>query len=461
MFAFEKRVLRNGLKVFASRDMTTPLCAFNLLYDVGAKDENPEKTGFAHLFEHLMFGGSKNVKDFDEELENIGGENNAFTNNDFTNYYISLPVQHLETAFRLESDRMKNLTINKARLSVQQKVVIEEYRQRYSNQPYGDASLFLRPLTFTCHPYRWSTIGKSIEQIEGITVEDVRNFYDTFYMPDNAILSVVGDVEPEKIFALAEKWFGDIPRGERSARSLPVEPKQVEARHERVTRDVPANAIYKNYHVTERASEGFYAFDMISDILSNGESSRLYIELVKKERLFSDIDAYVSGDIEPGVFSISGRLNDGVSYESACAGIERQLQRMRNELVSDYELTKIKNKVETALRFSNIKVLDKALNIAFFELLGDAAMITDEAAKYDDVSAEMLQRYAQEFLVESNCSTLFYEANVGACEANVGTCEANVGTCEANVGACEANVGACEANVDACEANVGACVADE
>ncbi|MDR2556498.1 MAG: insulinase family protein [Bacteroidales bacterium] len=405
---FKKHILSNGLKVIASRDTTTSLCAFNLLYDVGAKDENPEKTGFAHLFEHLMFGGSKNVKDFDEELENIGGENNAFTNNDFTDYYISVPREHIETAFRLESDRMQNLTINKTRLSVQQKVVIEEYRQRYLNQPYEDASLFLRPLTFTRHPYRWSTIGKSIEHIESITVEDVHNFYNTFYMPDNAILSVVGDIDADDVFAFAEKWFGSIPRGGRGVRSLPVEPIQVSPRLERVTRDVPANALYRNYHIGGRGEESFYVFDMISDILSNGESSRLYIELVKKERLFSDIDAYVSGDIEPGTFLISGRLNDGVSYEKACEGIERQLERVRTELVGDYELAKIKNKVETALLFSNIKALDKALNLAFFELLGGAEMIADEAKKYAAVTPLMLQQYASRHLIESNCSALEY-----------------------------------------------------
>jgi predicted Zn-dependent peptidase len=305
---------------------------------------------------------------------------------------------------------MQDLTINKTRLAVQQKVVVEEYRQRYLNQPYGDASLVLRPLTFTRHPYRWSTIGKSIEHIESITVEDVRNFYDTFYMPDNAILSVVGDVAPEYIFALAEKWFGSIPRGGRTARSLPVEPVQVSPRLERLTRDVPANALYRNYHIGGRGEDSFYIFDIISDILSNGESSRLYIELVKKERLFSDIDAYVSGDIEPGTFSISGRLNDGVSYERAYEGIERQLERIRTEPVSDYELTKIKNKVETALRFSNIKALDRALNLAFFELLGDASLIADEAKKYEAVTPSMLQQYASRFLIDSNCSTLEYHA---------------------------------------------------
>ncbi|MDR0763204.1 MAG: insulinase family protein [Bacteroidales bacterium] len=407
---FEKHILSNGLKVIASRDRTTLLCAFNILYDVGAKDENPEKTGFAHLFEHLMFGGSKNVKDFDAELENIGAENNAFTNNDFTNYYISVPREHIETAFRLESDRMQNLTINKTRLSVQQKVVIEEYRQRYLNQPYSDASLFLRPLTFTCHPYRWSTIGKSIEQIESITLEDVRNFYNTFYMPDNAILSVVGDIAADDVFALAEKWFGDIPRGGRTVRSLPVEPLQISPRLERITRDVPANALYQNYHIGRRGEESFYVFDIISDILSNGESSRLYIELVKKERLFSDIDAYVSGDIEPGTFSISGRLNDGVSYERACEGIEMQLERIRTEPVSDYELTKIKNKVETALRFSNIKALDKALNLAFFELLGGSERIVDEAKKYAAVTPSMLKQHTSRYLIKNNCSTLEYYA---------------------------------------------------
>jgi predicted Zn-dependent peptidase len=404
----KKHILSNGLKVIASRDTTTPLCAFNLLYNVGAKDENPKKTGFAHLFEHLMFGGSKNVKDFDEELENIGGENNAFTNNDFTNYYISVPREHIETAFRLESDRMQNLTINKTRLSVQQKVVIEEYRQRYLNQPYGDASLFLRPLTFTKHPYGWSTIGKSIEHIESITVEDVRDFYNTFYMPDNAILSVVGDIVAEDVFTLAEKWFGSIPRGGRGTRTLPVEPQQVSPRVERITRDVPANALYRNYHIGGRGEESFYVFDIISDILSNGESSRLYIELVKKERLFSDIDAYVSGDIEPGTFSISGRLNEGVSYKQACERIDRQLERIRMEIISDYELDKVKNKTETALRFSNVKALDKALNLAFFELLGNASLIADEAKKYAAVTPLMLKQYASRCLIDSNCSTLEY-----------------------------------------------------
>ncbi|MEG2666835.1 MAG: pitrilysin family protein, partial [Bacteroidales bacterium] len=295
---YESCVLDNGLKVLVHKDTSTPIVAFNLLYDVGSKDEDPNKTGFAHLFEHLMFSGSKHVKDFDEELEKVGGENNAFTNNDFTNYYISIPKDNLETAFRLESDRMLSLSITEKKLKVQKGVVSEEFKERYLNQPYGDASLIMRPLCYVRHPYAWSTIGKDISHIESINLEDVKIFYHTYYRPDNAILVVAGDVEALDIFERSQKWFGGIPRGNRPLRKLPVEPIQTRARHACVYREVPSDAIYKAYHIGARMEEDFYTFDLISDVFSNGKSSRFYVELVKNQRLFNDLNAYVSADID-------------------------------------------------------------------------------------------------------------------------------------------------------------------
>ncbi len=408
---YKETVLDNGLRVLVHQDAATSMVAFNLIYDVGSKDEDPQKTGFAHLFEHLMFSGSKHVRDFDEELDRVGASNNAFTNNDFTNYYITTPKDALETAFRLESDRMQYLTISQKKLDVQKGVVIEEFKERCLNQPYGDADLLFRPLCYTVHSYAWSTIGKSIEQIESVSLKDVKEFYQTYYKPDNAILTVAGPVEVEEIFEMARKWFGAIPRGNRPARKLPVEPVQTQARRESVKRDVPANAIYKAYHIGPRMSDDFYIFDLVSDVLSNGESSRFHTRLVKERKLFNSVNAYVSGDIEPGLFLVSGFLEEGVPFETAERAVDEEIARMMQEDVPENELQKVKNKVETALLFSNMKAIDKAMNLGYFALMGEAGALNREDAKYRSLESADLREAVSRCLRQENSTVLYYEAS--------------------------------------------------
>lgn len=402
--------LSNGLRVLVHTDRNTALVAFNLLYKVGAKDEDPRKTGFAHLFEHLMFSGSKHVKDYDEALDKVGGTTNAFTNNDFTDYYISLPKEAVETAFFVESDRMRNLTLSQKKLDVQKGVVIEEFKERCLNQPYGDTDMLLRALSYRNHPYAWSTLGKEIAHIEAVTLQDVKAFYNTFYMPDNAILSVSGPVEPEEMFSLAEKWFGNIPRGGRAGLPLPAEPVQREARRQTVERKVPSNAFYRTYHMGPRMSHDFYVFDIVSDILSNGDSSRFYTRLVKERKLFSNLNAYVSGDMEPGLFLISGIMEDGVDFERAEKAVEEELSRLGEEKVGEKELQKVKNKVETILLFGNMKGEDKAMNLGYFEMMQSADVLSHEVEAYGAVTADDIRRAARETFVPANSNTLYYKA---------------------------------------------------
>lgn len=407
---YESLTLDNGLRILVHTDRNTSLVAFNLIYDVGSKDESEDKTGFAHLFEHLMFSGSRHVPDYDEALDRVGATNNAFTNNDFTNYYISLPKDALETAFFVESDRMQNLRINRRKLEVQKGVVIEEFKERCLNRPYGDTDMLIRPLAYRKHPYAWSTIGKDVSHIESVSLEDVRIFYDTFYMPDNAILSVAGPVESPEVFALARKWFGGIPRGNRPARVFPREEVQVEARVETVERKVPADAFYRAYHMGSRMSPDFYVFDLVSDILSNGESSRFYTRLVKERKLFSNLNAYVSGDIEPGLFLVSGLLEEGVSFAEAEAAVEEEVALLSSEKVTDKELQKVKNKLETSLLFSNMKALDKAMNLGYFELMGSARALSGEDSVYRAVSSEEILAAVSRTLRKENSNTLYYKA---------------------------------------------------
>lgn len=407
---YRETVLDNGLKVLVHTDRSTAMVAFNLIYDVGAKDEDPQRTGFAHLFEHLMFGGSKNVKDFDMELEKVGASNNAFTNNDFTNYYITVPPDALQVAFRVESDRMRDLTLTPRKLEVQKGVVIEEFKERCLNQPYGDSDLLVRPLCYRKHPYAWSTIGKKIEHIEQVTLAEVKSFYNTFYKPDNAILTVAGPVEADAVFEMARQWFGAIPKGNRPPRRLPQEPVQTKARTKTVGRKVPADAIYKTFHMGPRMSDDFYVFDLVSDILSNGESSRFYTSLVKEKKLFNSINAYVSGDIEPGMFLVSGFLEEGVDFARAEDAVNQEIERLILEPVRESELEKVKNKLETALLFSNMKAIDKAMNLGYFELMGSAAALNAEDGKYRGVTALQIQEAVKRCLTPANSSTLYYQA---------------------------------------------------
>ncbi len=409
MINYKKHQLSNGLTIITHFDDSTPIVAFNLLYNVGARDENPEKTGFAHLFEHLMFGGSINIPNFDEPLQRVGGENNAFTNNDVTNYYITLPKENIETAFWLESDRMLSLAFSEKSLEVQRNVVIEEFRQRYLNQPYGDVWLHLRPLAYKKHSYQWATIGKEISHIENASMQDVKDFFFTHYRPNNAILVVAGNIQHEEVIQLSEKWFGNIPTGEIKQRNLPKEPQQTEARKLTLERDVPANAIYKAYHICKRTDNDFYVFDLISDLLSRGNSSRFYQSLIKEQKLFSEIDAYVTGDFDPGLLVISGKLSEGVDFETAENAIHKEIEKLQTELINANDLQKLKNNVESHHVFGQMSVLNKAMALAFAELMGDIELVNNEVAKYNSITSQQIKDIANKFLIENNCSTLYYK----------------------------------------------------
>lgn len=408
MILFEKFTLTNGLKVIVHKDISTPIVAFNVLYNVGARDEDENHTGFAHLFEHLMFGGSVNIPNFDEPLQKVGGENNAFTSNDITNYYITLPKENLETAFWLESDRMLSLAFTDKSLEVQRQVVIEEFKQNYLNQPYGDVWLLLRPLAYQIYPYKWATIGKEISHIENATMQDVKDFFNTFYTPNNAILSVAGNIELDEIKQLTEKWFGSIPSGNNNNRNLPKEPAQKEARRLEVKRKVPANAIYKAYKMCSKTHPDFYATDLLTDILSLGNSSKLYISLIKEQKLFSNINAYVLGSFDDGLLIISGHISENVSFSDAENGIINELEKIKKLAVTPKELEKVKNKVESMQAFSETSVLNKAMNLAINELLGDVNKVNTDIEAYRKVSAEDIRRLANEIFNESNSSTLIY-----------------------------------------------------
>ena len=411
MIDFEKTTLPNGLTLLTHKERNTSLVSVNILYNVGARDENRERTGFAHLFEHLMFGGSANIPSYDQVADSVGAENNAFTTNDITNYYITLPAQFLETALWLESDRMNLLDFSEKSLSVQKNVVTEEYRQRYLNQPYGDLWLMLRPLAYKVHPYRWCTIGKDIAHVQNATLQEVEDFFFRYYRPNNAIIAIAGNVEHAEVQQLVEKWFGGIARGADNNRCLPVEPEQTEARKEVVRRDVPASVIAKSYKMCNRLDPDYYVYDLISDILSNGKSSRMYNELVKNRRLFTKIDACITGDIDEGQFLVTGYIADGVSPETADQAIEEQLQAIAEQPVDGYELQKVKNNVETTLLFSQYKSIDRAMRLAYFENLGDAAMANDEPRLYASVTPADIQRVAVAAFQPQRCSTLYYLKN--------------------------------------------------
>lgn len=407
---FKRFTLDNGLRLLVHQDTSTPIVAFNILYDVGARDEDENLTGFAHLFEHLMFGGSKNIPEFDKPLQAVGGQNNAFTSNDITNYYITLPKQNIDTAFWLESDRMLDLAFTPKSLEVQRNVVIEEFKQRYLNQPYGDVWLLLRPLAYEHHPYKWATIGKEIAHIENAKMEDVKAFFNKHYNPENAILVIAGDVTPDEMLEKTMHWFGGIQNKEEYVRNLPKEPKQTEARFLKVERDVPQSAIYKVWHICDRFHPDYYAYDLATDILSRGNSSRLYQKLVKENEVFSEIHAYQMGSTDSGLFVISGNVRDNISLEEADKAIIEVIEELKNTPIPENELTKVKNKVESTDAFTHLNVLNKAMKLAFCELQGDVNLVNTESDLYYKVTPSDISRVVKESLVPENCSTLYYQA---------------------------------------------------
>jgi zinc protease len=408
MISFQKYTLSNGLRVLVHEDNTTPMAAVNILYDVGSRDENPARTGFAHLFEHLMFGGSQHIPDYDGPVQLAGGENNAFTSNDITNYYLTLPSSNLETAFWLESDRMLQLDFSQHSLDVQRNVVIEEFKQRYLNQPYGDIWLLLRPLAYKVHPYLWDTIGKNISHIENASLEDVKKFFYTHYCPDRAILSVAGNVKADSIFSLAEKWFGGIDRKSPYKRILPQEPEQKEKRTLEVKKKVPADAIYMAYHCCSRTDKEFYAVDLLTDILSGGKSSRLYNALVKEKKLFSEINAFTTAEFDKSVVMVTGKVLEGVKLIDAEKAIGEELNKIKTEKAEEREVQKVKNKVLANLEFGDIDIANRALNLAYYELTGDANEANLQQERYLSVTAEDIQQQAQQIFREQNCSVLYY-----------------------------------------------------
>lgn len=408
MIKFERFLLANGLRVIVHQDNSTPMAVLNVMYDVGARDEDPEKTGFAHLFEHLMFGGSINIPNYDGPLQVAGGENNAFTTNDLTNYYIQLPAENLETAFWLESDRMLSLAFGEKSLDVQRKVVCEEFKEHYLNKPYGDVWHKMRELAYKVHPYRWMTIGKELSHIENASLEDVKSFFFRHYRPANAILVVAGNVTTERVRNLAEKWFSEIPSGEKYERKILQEPKQNEIRKLEVKADVPLDAFYKCWHIYPRLDQRYYIADLITEILSGGGSSRLFQSLVKEKKLFSNIECYHSGNVDAGTLVIEGKLVKGIKMDEADNAVEDEIEKMRLELVTVAELEKVKNKIESTLAFEDLSLMSRATNLAFYELLGDADMMNAELEKYSAVSAEDIRNESRIIFSPVNSNTLYY-----------------------------------------------------
>ncbi len=411
MIQFEKFTLSNGLRVIVHQDNSTPMAVLDMMYDVGARDEDPERTGFAHLFEHLMFGGSVNIKNYDEPLQMAGGENNAYTTNDLTNYYIQLPSQNLETAFWLESDRMLSLAFSEKSLNVQRKVVCEEFKEHYLNKPYGDAWHRMRELAYQVHPYRWMTIGKELSHIENAKLKDVKEFFFKHYRPVNAIMVVAGDVNLENVKMLAEKWFGELPSGEKYQRNIPQEPVQTEERRAEVKAKVPLDAFYKSWHMPARLDKRYYAADLISDILSGGGSSRLYQSLVKEKQLFSNIECYHFGSSDSDLLAIEGKLVKGILLGDAEKAVEQELDKMKNVLISEAELQKVKNKTESMMAFEDMSVMSRANSLAYYELLGDAAWMNLELEKYAAVTTEDILKESQNIFSTNNSNTLFYHSN--------------------------------------------------
>ncbi len=410
MIQFSRFVLPNGLRVLVHEDNSTPMAVVNVLYDVGARDEDPNRTGFAHLFEHLMFGGSINIPEYDDELQKAGGENNAYTTNDLTNYYCQLPSANIETAFWLESDRMLSLAFSKKSLEVQRKVVCEEFKEHYINRPYGDIWFKMREMAYEQHPYRWMTIGKELRHVEEASLDDVKKFFKKHYTPANAILVVAGNVVTEQVYELAIKWFGDIPAGVKYNRQVPQEQEQQEAKRMDITADVPVDAFLKTWHMPSRLDPAYYVADLITDILGSGASSRLYQSLVKEKQLFTNIDCYHFGSTDAGLICVDGKLVKGVRPEDAELAVQAQLDLLMKEGVSVLELEKVKNKTESTMAFEDMSVMNRAASLAYYELLGDANLMNTELDRYNEVTADQLVELSRKLFEEKNSHTLFYRA---------------------------------------------------
>ena len=410
MITYQKKILKNGLTVLVNRDHSSKLAAVNILYKVGSRNEDPSRTGFAHLFEHLMFRGTKQVASFDLPVQLASGDNNAFTNNDYTDFYITLPKENIATALWLESDRMVGLEITPEKLEAEKRVVIEEFRQRYLNQPYGDQMMLLRKMAYQVHPYRWATIGRSIDHIAAASLEEVQRFYHTHYHPSNAILSLSADLPEEEMIALAEEWFGGIPSRDISTQPIPQEPLQTAPRHREVERDVPATTVTLAFPMGGRTSAEFYLGDLVSDLLSGGDSARLYQHLVKEQHLLASVNAYITGDVDPGLFVFTGQLLPGVPPEQATEAFYAEIATLQSEPVGDYELEKVKNKFEANTLFGELNVMNKAMNLGFYEMIGDLELINRETAEYRAITKPQIQSFCQRIFCPERSNTLIYKA---------------------------------------------------
>lgn len=411
MIKYEQTQLSNGLTVIANRDTASRMAAVNILYKVGARDENPNRTGLAHLFEHLMFRGTHLIPDFDTPVQMACGENNAFTNNDYTDFYITLPCDNIETALWLESDRMTGLNLSAEACEIEKRVVIEEFRQRYLNQPYGDLNMLLREMVYTTHPYRWATIGISPDHIAEASIEEIHNFYHRFYHPSNAILSISGDIAAERVFEMAEKWFGGIkPNLDFRPAALPTEPKQTTARRLEVERDVPATTIVIAFHMGNRLSKDFYLGDITSDLLAGGDSARLYEHLIKGKSLFASVNAYISGDVDEGMFVFTGQLLPTTTEQDAESALWEEIRQLQSGEISDYELEKVKNKFEANTLFGELNVMNKAMNLGYYSMIGDLPLINREIAIYRSLTKEQIADFSRHTFTQENSSTLIYRA---------------------------------------------------
>lgn len=411
MIKYEQTQLSNGLTVIANRDTASRMAAVNILYKVGARDENPNRTGLAHLFEHLMFRGTHLIPDFDTPVQMACGENNAFTNNDYTDFYITLPCDNIETALWLESDRMTGLNLSAEACEIEKRVVIEEFRQRYLNQPYGDLNMLLREMVYTTHPYRWATIGISPDHIAEASIEEIHNFYHRFYHPSNAILSISGDIAAERVFEMAEKWFGGIkPNLDFRPSALPTEPKQTTARRLEVERDVPATTIVIAFHMGNRLSKDFYLGDITSDLLAGGDSARLYEHLIKGKSLFASVNAYISGDVDEGMFVFTGQLLPTTTEQEAESALWEEIRQLQSGEISDYELEKVKNKFEANTLFGELNVMNKAMNLGYYSMIGDLPLINREIAIYRSLTKEQIADFSRHTFTQENSSTLIYRA---------------------------------------------------
>ncbi|MFI3319730.1 MAG: pitrilysin family protein [Rikenellaceae bacterium] len=411
MISYSQKILNNGLTVIVNRDRVSKLAAINILYKVGARNEDPSRTGFAHLFEHLMFRGTERNPNFDIIVQMASGENNAFTNNDYTDFYITLPKIHIETALELEADRMRGLALTPEKLELEKMVVVEEFKQRYLNQPYGDTLMLLRDMCYKVHPYRWATIGLTPEHIEAATMEDVESFYSRFYTPSNAILSISADIDEEEMFAMAERWFGEIEDSGYIKPEITPEPEQTQPRRVEVERDVPATYVTIAFPMAKRPSRGFHIADLVSDILAGGDSARLYQRLVKGKGLFSSVNAYITGECDPGLFLFTAQLLPSTSVEEAEAALWEEIEALKSESISDYELEKVKNKFEANTLFGEINVMNKAMNLGFYSMIGDLPLINSEVEIYRSIDNEQINSFARETLTREHSNTLVYRHN--------------------------------------------------